>query len=232
MNPFRYRANLPLISAATLLLSAASSLAAPPTIAMYGDSTTAGYIGYGFTITPNNEPAYLAYSFWLAGYTAAVENHGIGAITCPQLRDGSGYVPRNWWQEMAASSAAIVTINLGMNDAGYRDAGRPIFTTCLGTLIDVARGYGKTVVLETPNPRLPGAVGDEGTMVATYATDMRAVAASKGLFIIDQWTYETLYYDWPSHVAPNGVHPDEAMYAYKATIAFDVLQPLVTALGR
>jgi lysophospholipase L1-like esterase len=69
--------------------------AAKPIIAMYGDSTTAGWTDSG-GITSNNEPALLQAA--LPG--VIVENHGISGITCDDLLNGRRSVQQNWLIEV------------------------------------------------------------------------------------------------------------------------------------
>jgi lysophospholipase L1-like esterase len=198
--------------------------AAKPIIAMYGDSTTAGWTDSG-GITSNNEPALLQAA--LPG--VIVENHGISGITCDDLLNGRRSVQQNWWMEMSTSKAAIVTVNLGLNDV-FRPENQSFYKASMGVLVRVAQGYGKIVVIETPNPLGPNFTQEWRDRVQSYAADARDAARANDAFIIDQWTYDQELADWQSHLSATG-HPDDTLYAYKARVALSVLGPLVRTLS-
>lgn len=199
--------------------------AGQPIVAMYGDSLTAGLTGSsaaGYRVTTKNEPSLLQNAL-----TAIVENHGVSGITCFDLLNGGSGIARNWWGEMAASKAVIVTIGVGMNDAFHSD--EEWFKSCLTSLVTVAQGYGKTVVIETPNPLGPSFTQYWRDRLQTFAVDARGVALSSNALVIDQYSYDQDFAGWESHLSDD-IHPDDALYAYKAMIALCVLGPLVGIL--
>jgi acyl-CoA thioesterase-1 len=200
-----------------------------PIIAMYGDSTTYGtvFLNGAYSVTANSEPSVLG--SLLPG--AIIENHGGGGSTSFDLLNGAGtgrtpqeWLPNNWWQEMAASKADIVTINLGMNDAFYTDEN--FFKQAITDLVTIARNAGKTVIVETPNPLAGYYTEPWRDRVAAYAAEAAAAARAAGATVVDQWAGVQKMPEWRSHL-PDGIHPDDAMYAFKADLAAAALAPLV-----
>jgi acyl-CoA thioesterase-1 len=194
-----------------------------PLVAMYGDSTTLGTTwskARDYYTAAKNEPAMVQ-----AGLPkAAVENHGVGGINCYDLLNGQRGVTRNWWEEMAASKADIVTINVGLNDEFFGMAEKD-YVDGLNVLIRIAQAQKKIVAIETPHPT----VTEQGRL-QSFAQAAFGAALGNNAYIIDQFTYVSRLFDWRNH-EPDGAHPDEEMYAFKATIAVSVLAPIVEGLG-
>jgi lysophospholipase L1-like esterase len=213
MNPAR-----PLLIAA--LLSSPALAADPVLIEQHGDSTTYGTTGTdksGYRVSELNESYDLG--VWIAGVTVA--NRGAPGTTCNDRLNGGLYYTKNIWQEMSASKAAIVTFSYGLNDAWHRQ-GVDFYRYCLDTLIRVAKGYGKIVAIETP-------LGDSAR---DYAAAAVSAAADGGAYLIDhEALMDSRYPDWRNHL-PDGVHPDDELYIQKASIAFSVLNPIVSTMTR
>ncbi len=209
-----------------LLISWRALAAEPVLIEMHGDSITVGYTGSGsnYRISAVNEPADL--SVWLyERYSAipgarvpTVVNLGIGGTTCQNRMNGDPTRSiLNIWQTMAASKAGVVSFSYGVNDALTYSA--DYFKFCLATLIRVAQGYGKVVVVETPLGL--------SEAVAGLAADAADVADENGAHLVNHAALiDGRLPDWHKHL-PDGVHPDDTLYLAKAAIAYTVLNPLV-----
>jgi len=101
------------------LLGHAKATTGPVLISMYGDSTMQGWTketGVG-TLSPRNVPAELQAFLTAGGYSATVTNLGTFGTTTGNLLNGTNGVPRSWIAEMTSSTAQIVVINEGLNDA-------------------------------------------------------------------------------------------------------------------
>jgi lysophospholipase L1-like esterase len=173
----------------------------------YGDSTQAGHSSLGQS--PSVAQDYL-------GVQYSVRNRGVGSTNTKNLLEGDGFnLP--WDQQMKQSPASVVVINHGINDHPY-----PIeqYRDNLAKLVYTARDAGKTVVLETPNPIIPGGAisGDwDIDALAERVEMMRAVAAGTGAFLCDQDKairsagQDTLEFFW------DGVHPSAKGYLVKGS---------------
>ena len=96
------------------------TVANPLHIAVYGDSTIFGwtYNGTGYVQSPQNTPTTLQNLLQQKyGGTVVVENRGVNGSTCPEWLWGTAPVTKSWVNEMAASDAQIVVMNVGINDA-------------------------------------------------------------------------------------------------------------------
>jgi len=125
-----------------------------------------------------------------------IENKGVSGSTSSQLLAG-------WGAEMAASGAAGVVVNHGLNDgalttAQYRDT--------LRALVDAARARGKWVILEEPNAADPHSTFDVAAFDARRVA-MRELASHMGVYFCAQ----------PRVPLMDGAHPTPEGYALKAT---------------
>jgi hypothetical protein len=212
-----------LIAALLMIASPALAAEAPtaPVIEMWGETGVCAARSPG-GCSPWSEPTALSIAM---GPVAFVRGTFSTTRTCFSLLNGVTS-EHNWWQEMAGSNATVVVINLGLQDAlaGWDTA---YFKDCLTDLLTIAQGYGKIVVIETPNPVT--AFGDD--RLSNYAAEAIDVALQHGAFVIDQATYIFQYFpDWRSHLGSDGMHPDDSLYIYRATVAVMTLAPLIKML--
>lgn len=205
-----------------VLTAKAASIPRTVKIAMYGDSTA-----YGLTLangvhsqSPYNEPASLQWAMQQQfGPVVTVENHGVPGSTCPEILWGTAPVTKSWAVEMANSNADIVTANPGINDAFLPNESNADFTFCMGQLAQIAKQYGKTFVIETPNPIDYGQNANIGSLVHDEQ--------SLGVPMIDQWNnIQSTVPNWATYL-PDHVHPDDDLYAYKAQYSFLILKGAV-----
>jgi lysophospholipase L1-like esterase len=198
-------------------------------IALYGDSTMWGttYKNGTYSQSPNNPTAALQTLLQAKyGPGVTVENHALPGSTAPENLWGQPPASINWATAMAQSSADIVVINLGINDAYAPDEELADFTYCLGQFVQIARQYGKTVVLQTSNPINTDHEAILGQLVAAE----KALAAPLSVPLIDDWSVvQANIPNWQAHT-PDNVHPDDGLYQYEATVAIATLAPLVAQM--
>jgi acyl-CoA thioesterase I len=193
---------------------------------MYGDSTTLGTTmksGHHVRSTENT-PALIQYMLQdKFGSDVFVENHGVGGATCDDFLNSGNYVRSSWVREMLRSNADIVVMNVGINDVmRSQTAG---FSECYRRLAMITKAFGKTFIIETPNP-----VDREwNANVGALASAERAIAEERGLPLIDHWTtLQAKRDDWKALLS-DGIHPSDAMYELKAASDMRVLAPIVAS---
>lgn len=205
------------------VLASLSGCARHVHIAMYGDSTTWGnMLVHGqYVQSPTNQPAVLQRMFKDAHYSVIVENHGILGATCMDFLRGQingASIP--WEKEMKQSDADIVVMNIGINDVMRKTQSR--VAECYRKLAAITKAHGKLFVIETPNP-VTLSWGDQVGDVAKEARD-------SGFIVIDQWSAIQRIPLW-NEMLPDGIHPNDTLYRYKAIIAFPLLSKLATTLS-
>jgi phage-related protein len=195
-------------------------------VAMYGDSTT-----FGAELLPSgkwikslsNVPAVIQ-SKYSGGVT--VLNKGISGVTMPQMVIGAYPATKTWAQEMAESYANIVVLNFGINDANTVWEDDYQINYYATQLIDIAQAHGKIVVIETPNPVNTPLY----TRLSQVAYVIRTLAQSRSLTLADHHLWiQTGLPSWETYL-PDGIHPNAALYTYKADSLYSVLNPVVQSL--
>lgn len=200
-------------------------------IAMFGDSTTYGstFETGSYTQSPHNEPAALQANLQQKyGTAVTVENHGVPGSTCPELLYGQAPVTQPWTVAMANSDAQIVTVNEGINDAFLPGETDQDFIYCYSQLAAIAKQYGKTFVLMTPNP-----INDtHNANLWSLVHDEQYVAQTQGVAIVDQWdAIQTGFPGWAADL-PDNIHPNDALYEIKAQNSSLVVAPIISSLIR
>ncbi len=183
----------------------------PRSIAFYGDSTEYGlvfdtdtglYLPDPSTYTPSTVVA-------AAFPEVQVSNGSASGATATDLFWGTGVCAGagSWFDRMASDESQVIIINVGLNDM-VRDNAPGQFEANLAALVDTAHGFGKQVILETPNPTTFADVSD-------IAQQIRDVASEHGAGLIDQTlNLETFMPDWRDQL-PDGIHPSDDMYHLK-----------------
>lgn len=192
-------------------------------IDMHGDSTTQGGTkrNGAWGISPNNVPAALQRKY---GANVVVNNKGIPGLTAPQRCIGALPALETWEQAMSISPAHIVTINYGINDANSGWETDNDVNFYFSELIRIAQEHGKTVLVETSNPiNTP-----QYARLSQIALVIRQLAQSKGLTLADhhQWI-QTGLPNWTELLSDGVVHPNDALYQYKADNLYIMINPLV-----
>ncbi|HEY0844356.1 MAG TPA: type-F conjugative transfer system mating-pair stabilization protein TraN [Noviherbaspirillum sp.] len=156
-----------------------------------------------------------------------VRNEGVSSTSaCELLRGADGKHPP-WDQQMAASTASFVIINHAINDQ-WRES-LPEYRMCLTQLAQIAKQSGKQVIFETPNPTRDSGPGG----LDVYVQAMRDVAAQEQVPVIDQYAYLTDYLAGrsPYTIAPDGLHPSDAVYEMKGKYAAETFVRLFPNLA-
>jgi acyl-CoA thioesterase-1 len=207
-------------------------------IEAYGDSTTEGWTvdnGVGRR-TSNNAERILEFSLRQEfGDVVTVVNYGVGGTEAAELLEGgSTGSPASWAERMARSSASIVLLNYGLNDAYYaqvRSAKAPPETAeqyaqILAQLASIARREGKTVVLEEPNPTCSRV---REAALPSYVEALRAMARRESIPLVSQYDFILSLPAWTGLLG-DCLHPNEALYNIKGRRTAAVLSPIVREL--
>jgi lysophospholipase L1-like esterase len=198
-----------------------SSTSAVQIIEYYGDSTIWGYQSLSGERVA--KPAPVAFAEALPNPKMFdVRNEGVNGSTACDLLEGKDGRHMAWRDQMVASKAKYVLVNFGINDQWKYDVER--YTECLRSLARIARGHGKQMIFETPNPTRDS--GPDGLDV--YVNAMRLTAAKEGVPVIDQYRYlgDLLKGDNPSAICPDGLHPSDEVYLQKGRFAAKVFARL------
>lgn len=126
-----------------------------------------------------------------AGRFAAHLAHDAGPLRAQDVVDNSGMsgatVGETLWdfdQRVLAYDAQIVSVLLGMNDAGWGADGLDRFADGMAELVDQVQALGARVVLHTPYPVGAGDGGSHDALPA-YCDVIRELAARQGLPLVD-----------------------------------------------
>ncbi|WP_229288144.1 SGNH/GDSL hydrolase family protein [Burkholderia pseudomallei] len=187
-------------------------------IAMYGDSTAYGttFEAGAYVQSPHNEPASIQFALQRKyGTAVTVENRGVPGSTCGQWMWGQNDVKQAWTVEMAKSDAQIITMNCAINDAFLPNETDQDFQYVYGQFAQIARQYGKTFVIVTPNP-----IDDpHNDRLEELVRSQHYVAQIQQVGIIDQWSaIQQAMPNWQANL-PDRIHPNGALYEYMAQIS-------------
>lgn len=209
----------------------------PVLIETYGDSTTVGYQGFtaAGSITPNNEPAVLQSILRNQfGQTITVSNQGVSGIEASQLLLGTDGVHPSWINQMAASRADVITLNLALNDPFYTVSlhdGVPAetpaqYAQAMTQLVQIAQSAGKKVVLFEPNATCEPI---RQPLMPSYVQALRGVASAMSVPLVAEYDPFLELPDWQSLLS-DCLHPTDAGYSIKAKWEYQTLAPIVASL--
>ena len=196
---------------------------------MYGDSTVWGvtFETGAYTQSPHNQPVSLQYALQQKyGASVTVDNRAVPGATCPELLWGQSPATTSWTQEMAHSDAQIITMSCAINDSFRPNETDQDFQFIYGQFAQIARQYGKTFIIMTPNP-----ISDPHNQnIWSLVHDEQYVAQVQQVNIIDQWdTIQATIPGWASHLADK-YHPDDMLYEYESQTSAEVIGPIVQSL--
>lgn len=194
-------------------------------IEMYGDSTTWGQelVNGEWVQSASNVPSVLQ-SKYPTGVT--VVNCGIGGLTMPQMVQGAAPATKAWDATMRDSHANVVTLNFGINDASQTWEDDTNIVYYINQLISIAQAHGKAVVVETSNPiNTP-----QYNRLSQVSYLIRTVSHQRSLVLADHHAWiQTGIPNWTT-LLPDGVHPNAALYNYKADNLYAIMNPLVQSM--
>lgn len=159
----------------------------PFMVAAYGDSTQRA----------QGDPHAASRGGWV------IQNRGVSGATSSQLFDGKDGLNKTWREEMADTSAIVIVLNHGLNDGALKNEE---YRKLLEKTIDIARDYGKFVVLEQPNNAVEHQWFDVPKFHARVQA-MKEVAQEREVFFCSQ----------PDVPLLDAVHPTPEGLAIKAT---------------
>jgi lysophospholipase L1-like esterase len=193
----------------------------PQLIEYYGDSTVWGYRSVsGGQVA---KPAPVAFAEALPNPSAyVVSNEGVSGSTACGLLNGTDGKHQPWPKQMAASKAKYVFVNHAINDEWTYDVNT--YKSCLHSLAQTAKQYGKQMIFETPNP-----TRDSGSWgLDVYVNAMKEVATQENVPVVGQYKYLTDYLNGqsPYTICPDGLHPTDAVYLMKGKYAASVFASL------
>lgn len=150
-----------------------------------------------------------------------VINTGISGAFVPELVNDFDHRIKRFYP-------GIVSVMIGMNDAGKGEKGRDTFRIYLSTLIDKIREIGAIPVLHTPNPVYPYHKSSEARKdLPNYTEIIRNLAAEKRIILVDHYRHwqETKKSDeelllW---INDRSIHPNEFGHREFAKLLFKSL---------
>jgi lysophospholipase L1-like esterase len=197
-------------ASATLAASPPAVIAADIVIDAEGDSTMYGLetVGGRFVQSAHPVPALVQAQLrnWFGANVTVNPNGSSGANLNFELQGTDNYgTPLS--SRLAASRARIVIENFGINDAYLPPA---TYRANLIRFVDTVRASGKLPVLEEPNPVCVGheALGQLVDILDTVARD-------KAVPLVKQYDAVKALPGWQSMLT-DCVHPNDALYAFKA----------------
>lgn len=205
----------------------------PVLIEAYGDSTTEGLqtVNGQLIVSANGEPAILQKMLReIISPDITVVNHGVGGTEAWQLLTGNDNRHPHWTQQMAQSSADIVSINFLLNDQYLVDhplpgvwQERPVdYVDFLSQLVQIARDHGKVVVLHEPNPT----ANYLNSRVLEYLACLRYVALKMAVPLVRNFDSILATPGWQSLLSEDNIHPKDSLYKMKAEFAFPIIAKL------
>jgi len=118
---------------------------------------------------------------------------------------------------VSKTAAKYILMNYAINDSYETFTTPATYKANYAKAIDIARAYGKIVILQTSNPT------NNDAKTQTYVTAMKQVAAEKGVAVIDQYTYLKQYMAANNlgvyQITNDGVHPTQATYLLEGQYA-------------
>jgi len=192
---------------------------APPATATvyvdyFGDSTAHGDIG-GTPYQVAQRPSNVMDANLPTNYV--VRNEAVGGASIIELLNGTDGVHADWRTTVSKTAAKYILMNYAINDSYETFTTPATYKANYAKAIDIARAYGKIVILQTSNPT------NNDAKTQTYVTAMKQVAAEKGVAVIDQYTYLKQYMAANNlgvyQITNDGVHPTQATYLLEGQYA-------------
>lgn len=188
-----------------------------------GDSTIAGGTITG--LTPNSPPVILQRLLRVQfDDTVSVSNNGVSGTTISQRLNGEAPYTQTLPDYLKNDQAKIVIGNWAINSA-VLDKDAATYNGSLVQFVNDVRAAGKIPVLEEPNPTNSPRVVN----LQNYVAIMDNVALQMNVALVKQYDYILSLPNWQS-MLPDGIHPNDALYAIKAQREYDVIAPIVAQL--
>lgn len=208
-------------------------------IEAYGGSSTAGVTafrkGNGKLINVVTQGSEINYLRELLnkkyGNNIKVINRGRPSAQAIELLNGTYRYKKDgvWTEQMKLSKAKLIILNFATNDARhyhFKDA-KPDYVLSpdqyekvMKELITIARENGKQVLLQEPHPLCGRA---EKWDVSPYSARLEYLSKTMSVPLVNQYQRIQGMPSWQRMMAPDCIHPSDALYKIKAEETFKVL---------
>jgi lysophospholipase L1-like esterase len=199
----------------------------------YGDSTYVGAdpaLGLGTTAVPAPMQLQNVLRDYYRNTSATVNNRAISGTNSTQMLAGTDGSGQTFEARVAANAGThVIFCNHCINDVQL-DTPADVYKSNLIKIVEIVRKYGKTIVLETPNPYYAWASYGNGFRnaegVKLFAGIMRQVAREMGVPLVDNYSLCEAYIaagNGAGVFIPDGVHPTAFGYKFKGTNMAQVL---------
>lgn len=201
----------------------------------YGDSTCFGADPANLpnaVARPAPEQFGIFLNFFYGNTAATVNNHGINSTNIFQLLAGTDGSGQTFDARIKATSATVIYCNHAMNTATNLTVTPDQFRAALMEVVSICSKYGKTLVLETPNPA--GGYSITSTLlwverVRLLASVTREVAASTNTPLVDNfyWCEKVIATGKYTmlQLLGDGIHPTQMLYLMKGQ---NMALPIIT----
>ena len=175
----------------------------PVLVEAYGDSTMSASCD---TISETSLTKFAEQAF----LNVKIVNKGsCGATTESVMKD---------WDGAMQSSFDIVVMNYGINDSHSLSLDQYKYN--LTTMVQIAKKYGKKVMLQTPNPSL---LSD----ITLYIQGMKDVATEQRTELCDIYQADIDNNMNTNEFLPDGVHPITEMYKFEGGVLAECLKRMI-----
>jgi len=212
-------------------------------IAFFGDSTMwgANVASLGTQVgTPPYAQCVGAINNFFGNTAATAVNFAISGTTLAEMLAGTDGSGLTYAQRLASTTAPLVYMNHGVNDAaggGGLQTTPAVYHANLLLCIQQTRAAGKTPIFVTPHPCLTlGTFGSQFRAETTgrFAQIMRDVCTQHGITLVDNFKWLTFLMgnlqtvsqanvNLPLSVLPDGVHGPQATYTFTGNNLCDAI---------
>lgn len=218
----------------------ANGHALPLVIMLRGDSTQYGsHPGESCDGVPNQtcaNPSALMQTdmdiLFGAGTVHVINRAEPGSTIEDDLYGTGPYTSGPLASELAANKADIVITNAELNDATYK-SDPTTYGTFLSTWIRTVRSYGKTAIVEEPNPTCIGPVGSNGARAidSPYLDQIHEVGTQLNVAVLQTYDSFLQQANWQNNLLQADCeHPADAGYEYKEGQFAKNIAPIVSAM--
>lgn len=170
----------------------------PVRVCLYGDSTQAGNPHTGLLESlPEG---------------STVRNLGVPGLMAQQHLFGVPGLITDWNTSIRTDGCDLVVQNYGINDAVKLQTPPEEFADQVMVMRQMALAANKRVIIESPNP----ITAHQPELVAAYAAALRARLGDDISFVDQHSRIQRDLPNWQAYL-PDGVHPDNTMYAFKTS---------------
>jgi len=152
----------------------------------------------------------------------AVVNKGIGGSSGRSAMTTGIYAGQTFGQYMLTSPADIVIGNWQINDVFIPNNNQWLAAYDHTQMARIVQGLGKIYIAETAAPLNYSAA--HNALLQAFASALVTVGGIEHYPVIDQWTGVNVGFPYWNFHTPDGIHPAQSLYFYKAYITFKFLK--------